>query len=272
MLQHSPMSPGQARARAGRGLLPLPWPLKTQLLHLTYPRTYSRVWVPGSPRLLTGGVGCLCSHRLRPGPPHAVHGGAVGLGAHLDVVPHPWLQVLENHPGVGQHQVLQERRGALGGRCVPEPPSPCTYLPCSRGDCGSPGRGWVGAAAQMGGGVPSVLLAGIPRRAMGRLHGAHGAVAHLVEEEVWVVREWCLPRHVELPCGSSPAGTDVHRGADETCRECAMAFPFCCSPARAPPALQRRKVLPAPGRGPAMGTVPVPWCCAAGGTHPPRPR
>lgn len=212
-----------ARAGAGRGLLPLPWPLKTQILHLTYPRTYSRVWVLGSPRPLTRGVGCLCSHRLRPGPPHTVHGGAVGLGAHLDVVPHPRPQVLENHPGVGQHQVLQERHGALGGCCGPRAPSPCTYLPCLRGDCGSPGRGCVGAAAQRGAGIPGVLLAGVPRHAV----GAHGAVAHLVEEEVWVVREWCLPRHVDLPRGSGPAGTDVHRGADETCRERAVAFPSC---------------------------------------------
>jgi len=134
VLQHSPMSPGQVRARAGRGLLPSappkprcctlrtpgPPPLAApgvgaSLLCLPAPRQW------GWP--LTGGAGCLCSQCLRPGPPDAVQGGAVGLGAHLDVVPHPWPQVPEDHPGVGLDQPLQER-GQAGKRLRPlDPPA-----------------------------------------------------------------------------------------------------------------------------------------------------
>lgn len=172
------------------------------------------------------------------------------------------------------------RRGVRlwGAAVAPEPPGPCTYLPCSRGGCGSPGRGRVGAAAQMGGGVPvpGVLLAGVPRCAVGRPRGARGAVAHLVEEEVWVVREWWLPRHVELPRGSGPAGTDVHRGGDETCGERAVAFPSCGSPGTGTPGPAEAQGAASPWRAgrrdPGVGMVPVPWCCAVGGTHPPRPR
>lgn len=57
-------------------------------------------------------------------------------------------------------------------------------------------------------------------------------VAHLVEEEVGVVSKWRLPRHTELPCGSSPAGTDVHGWGDEACRN-VLRHPQCCSSRKA---------------------------------------
>lgn len=76
-------------SKPGCCTLPAPGPS-----HLTAPGVgASLLCLPAPQRWgwpLTGGVGCLCSHCLRPGPPDAIHGGAVGLAAHLDVVPHPW--------------------------------------------------------------------------------------------------------------------------------------------------------------------------------------
>lgn len=60
--------------------------------------------------------------------------------------------------------------------------------------------------------------------AAGSLWGAGRAAPHLVEEEVRVVDERRLPRHTELPRNPSPAGRDVHRGGNETCRERARVF------------------------------------------------
>lgn len=121
----------------GRERAAFPWPPKTWVLHLSYPRMHT----PCSHRhgcllaphwwewLLTRGARCLCYHCLRPGSPDAIHRGAVRLAAHLDVVPHPWLQIPEDYPGVGLDQPLQEG-GQVGEQLWP-PNAPAHPWPIS---------------------------------------------------------------------------------------------------------------------------------------------
>lgn len=121
VLQCSPMSPERVRARAE-------WAASSQTPQNPTPVCrHSAAPSSGDRRSLTRRVGRLCDHHLRPGPPDTIHRGAVGLAAHLDVVPHPRLQLPENHPRVGLHQPLK-RAVRVGGCHGPQIPQPL-YVP-----------------------------------------------------------------------------------------------------------------------------------------------
>lgn len=141
MLQCSPMSPERVRARAE-------WAASSQTPQNPTPVCrHSAAPSSGDRRSLTRRVGRLCDHHLRPGPPDTIHRGAVGLAAHLDVVPHPRLQLPENHPRVGLHQPLKradkdvergEEPHVLAGEHadVPHPTDPTALRgDCTRGGC-----------------------------------------------------------------------------------------------------------------------------------------
>lgn len=238
MLQYSPMSSGQVRARAGRGLL-TPGPPK--------PGCYTSC-TPGPPPLAAPGVGASlpCQPVSWPWDGCSPEEWGVSAATACDQGPQTpsmevpsgllrtWMWYLT--PGCRSRRTTQVlawtspcRRGTrLRSGCGPQIPLPSPgsfmYLLHSWGSCGYPGCGCVGADGWMDGGVPGVLPTGVQCGATGRCWGAGRAAPHLVEEEVQVVDEWRLPRHVELPRSPSPAGCDVCWGGDETCGERAGAF------------------------------------------------
>lgn len=302
MLQLSPMSPGQVRA-GGRECFPLALqnlgaaPCLPQDPHHSQPQ----VWVPPH---------CACQHPSG-GDGHSPEEWGVSAATACDQGPQTpsmevpsgllrtWMWYLTpGHRSRRTTQVLAWtspcRRGAsLRSGCgsqIPLPiPGPSMYLTRSRGGCSCPSHGCVGADGWMGGGVPRVLPTGVQCGTAGHLCGAGRVALHLVEEEVRVVGEWRLPRHVELPRGPGPAGRDVCWGGNETCGEHARVFALlqqllsghCLAlpghTCRLPPGMSPCRVLPATGVGrrigdPYLGTVLLSLeYCLVRGTHPPHP-